>query len=98
MLEIKNAVVAVVLIFLKHNGLSGQVISSSQLCSGSIPCMNFYANEGLLYAFTQCKLCVFGTAMADFQTSNILEDLSSIWVDECFKHLYFGSVWVAISV
>ena len=28
MLKIKNAMVAVVLIFLKHNGLSGQVISS----------------------------------------------------------------------
>ena len=29
-LEIKNAMVKVVLIFLKHNGLCGQAISSSQ--------------------------------------------------------------------
>ena len=40
---IKNAVVVVVLIFLKHNGLCGQAISSSQLCSQSIPCTNFRA-------------------------------------------------------
>ena len=40
-LEIKNAVVVVVLIFLKHNGLCGQTINSSQLCSQSVSCTNF---------------------------------------------------------
>ena len=43
MLEIKNAVVVVALIFLKHNGLCGEAISSSQLCSQSTPCTNFRA-------------------------------------------------------
>ena len=43
MLEIKNAVVVVVLIFLKHNCLCGQAISNFQLCSQSIPCTNFRA-------------------------------------------------------
>ena len=33
MLEVKNAVVVVVLIFLKHNGMSGQTINNSHLCS-----------------------------------------------------------------
>ena len=40
---IKNAVVAVVLVFLKHNSLCGQAISSSQLCSQLIPCTHFRA-------------------------------------------------------
>ena len=43
MLGIKNAVVVVVLIFLKHNGLCGYTITSSQLCSQSISCTNFRA-------------------------------------------------------
>ena len=43
MLEIKNNVVVVVLIFLKHDGLCGQEISSFQLCSQSIPFTNFHA-------------------------------------------------------
>ena len=42
-LEIKNTVVVVGPIFLKYNGLCGQAISSFQLCSQSIPCMNFRA-------------------------------------------------------
>ena len=44
MLEIKNAMVVVVFIFLKHSGLCGQAISSSQLFSQSIPRMNFRAS------------------------------------------------------
>ena len=44
MLKIKNAVVVVVLIFLKHNDLCGQAISSSQLCSESMPCTNLHAH------------------------------------------------------
>ena len=36
MLETENTVVVVVLIFLKHNDMYGQAISSSQLCSQSI--------------------------------------------------------------
>ena len=43
MLEIKNTVAVVVLIFLKHNGLCGQAISGFQLCSQSIPRTNFRA-------------------------------------------------------
>ena len=35
MLEVKNAVVVVVLIFLKHNGMSRQTINNSELCSQS---------------------------------------------------------------
>ena len=50
--EIKNAVVVVVLIFLKHDGLCGQMISSSHLCSESILCMNFCAHVMRL----ACKL------------------------------------------
>ena len=42
-LEIKNPLVVVVLILFKHNGLSGQAISSSQLCSQSILCTVFCA-------------------------------------------------------
>ena len=42
-LEIKNAVVVVVLLFLKHNSLRGRALSSSQWCSQSIPCTNFRA-------------------------------------------------------
>ena len=42
-LEIKSAVVVVVLIFLKHNGVSGWAISSCQFCLQSILCKNFYA-------------------------------------------------------
>ena len=44
LLEIKNAVVVVALIFLMHNSLCRQPISSSQLCSQSMPCTNFCAH------------------------------------------------------
>ena len=43
MLEIRKAVVVVVFIFLKHNGLCGQAMSSSLLCSQSITCTIFRA-------------------------------------------------------
>ena len=43
MLEIKNTVVVVVHIFLKHNGVCGQAITGLQLCSQSIACTNFRA-------------------------------------------------------
>ena len=43
MLEIKNVVVVVAHIFLKHNGLCEQTISSSQLHSQSILHTNFRA-------------------------------------------------------
>ena len=44
MLEIKYAIVVVVLIFLKqYNGMCGQ-ISSSQLCFQYILCMNLHAH------------------------------------------------------
>ena len=43
MLKIINAVVVVVRIFLKHNGLCGKAISSSQLSYQQIPCINFRA-------------------------------------------------------
>ena len=49
MLEIKNAVVVIVCISLKHNGLSGQAMSSSQLSSQSILCINFHA-RAMLFA------------------------------------------------
>ena len=42
MLEIKNAVLVVVLIFLKHNGLCGRAISSSQLCQVDSTVDNFH--------------------------------------------------------
>ena len=42
MLEIKNAVVVVVLIFLKHNGLCGQVISSSPFLQVDSTVDNFH--------------------------------------------------------
>ena len=41
--RITNNVEVVVHIFLKHNGLCGQVISSSQLCSQSTSCTHFRA-------------------------------------------------------
>ena len=45
MLEIKYAIVVVVLIFLKHyNGMCEQMISSSQLCFQYILCMNLHAH------------------------------------------------------
>ena len=44
LLEMKNAVVVVALIFLMHNSLCRQPISSSQLCSQSMPCTNFCAH------------------------------------------------------
>ena len=52
MLETKIAVL-VVLILLKHNGLCGQAINSSQLCSQSILCTNFHAFESPFL----CTLC-----------------------------------------
>ena len=42
-----------VFIFLKYNGLCGQVISSSQLCSQSLPCTNFRA-RATPFACTLC--------------------------------------------
>ena len=39
MLEIKNTAAVVVLIFLKDNSPCGQAVSSSKLCSQSIPYM-----------------------------------------------------------
>ena len=42
MLEIKNAVVVVVLIFLQHNGLCGRFADSNYFCTEEpITCTNF---------------------------------------------------------
>ena len=43
MIEIKNAVVEVVFIFVKHNGLCGRLADSNYFYSEeSIPCTNFH--------------------------------------------------------
>ena len=55
MLEIKNAVVVDVLIFLKYNGLCGQAISSSPLAYQSPPSTNFDAG---VTSFA-CMLCAY---------------------------------------
>ena len=44
---ISSNVVVVVLIFLKHNDLCGQAVSSSQLCSQSTQCTHFCAHVTL---------------------------------------------------
>ena len=53
---IKNAVIMVILIFLKHNGLCQQAISSSQLCSQSILCTHFRACVMLFACYVTCMV------------------------------------------
>ena len=55
-MEFKNAVVVIVLIFLKDNGLCGKAISSSQLCSQSIPC-----TCNAVYVHVKCTIVTMHT-------------------------------------
>ena len=65
----KHNLVVVVLILFKHNGLSGQAISSSQLCSQSIlcnflcmcnaNCFNVMYMVVIVYAICKGLLCCF---------------------------------------
>ena len=63
MLKIKNAVVVVVLIFLKHNGLCGQVISSSQLCSQAV-CVHFMCTVVTMHAIYEDLLVQYECSLA----------------------------------
>ena len=108
-LEIKNTVVVVVVIFLKHNDLCGQVVSSSQLCSQSIlckvVCMHVMCTvltvhavcEGLLTFKNWVKNYFLETYMGLVKNKNHFTDFLNKLLN-CVERAYIGSLFMKCGI
>ena len=87
MLEIENFVVVDVIILLKHNGLCGQPISSSQLCSQSIPFTNFRARETPFVCTLLAPCTQFANACIMQQCLWWCHEFWNLWISQKHQNL-----------